>query len=212
MFKSSENGKQITTFERDVGVIMMNNSTKQFYLPRNIQHYNEYYDLLNFPNDILNILKLTIGKKNHKGFPIIKVEVPNRQERLQVITNLLSSEKNADEDIDYSTPENTCAEILVDNISLLNFPNEDPKTQDGDIKIAMGISARAFYLPKNIHTDHPEYYDLLTADRKPNILKLTLGNTTNKGIPIINVELPDETSTAYLKVKERREYFQAQEE
>jgi hypothetical protein len=79
-------------------------------------------------------------------------------------------------------------------------------TQSGDFAILIGGSARPFYLPKDIQ-QYQEYYDLLNVERGLNILKLTIGERTAKGEPIVKVEVPDEKSAEYLKAKQWQEYF-----
>ncbi|MDR2415544.1 MAG: hypothetical protein LBD75_02820 [Candidatus Peribacteria bacterium] len=110
----------------------------------------------------------------------------------------------ADDGIEYLIPDD--AEVMVDVARIFKIPGSDQvlTTTDGDFIILIGISARPFYLPKDIQ-HYQEYYDLITVDREPNILKLTIGEHVNKGNPIVKVELPDEESEEYLNVKERLE-------
>jgi hypothetical protein len=112
-----------------------------------------------------------------------------------------------DDGIEYLIPDD--AEVIVDAAGLFKTFSGDKfiTTFDGDFCILIGISARRFYLPKEIK-NYQKYYDLITADREPNILKFTIGSSTDKGDPIIKVELPDEKSEEYLKAKNRVDNFE----
>jgi hypothetical protein len=98
----------------------------------------------------------------------------------------------ADEGIEYPIPEN--AEVIIDVAGIY-------KTANGELKVGIGMSARIFYLPEDIKR-YQEYYDLLNTKGDLNILKLTIGDKTNKGFPIIKVELPDRQGTEYGRAKE----------
>ncbi|MDR0651631.1 MAG: hypothetical protein LBG59_09935 [Candidatus Peribacteria bacterium] len=108
----------------------------------------------------------------------------------------------ADEGIEYLISEN--AEVIVGFAWVMKSAENDKilTTTDGNIAVALSASARPFYLPKDIR-HYQEYYDLITTEREPNILKLTIGDKTDKGFPIIQVELPDEESEEYLEAKAR---------
>ncbi|MDR0608435.1 MAG: hypothetical protein LBG52_09170 [Candidatus Peribacteria bacterium] len=108
----------------------------------------------------------------------------------------------ADDGIEYPIPEN--AEVIVDATGIFKIPGSDEilTTTDGDFAIYVGGRATAYYLPKDIK-HYQEYLNLITAEREPNILKLTIGDKTDKGFPIIQVELPDEESEEYLEAKAR---------
>jgi hypothetical protein len=112
-----------------------------------------------------------------------------------------------DDGIEYLIPDD--ARVIVDAAGLHKTFSRDKiiTTSDGDFCVLIGINARLFYLPKDIK-HHQEYYDLITANRIPNILKLTIGDDTDKGSPIIKVELPDEKSEEYLKAKEKWDSFE----
>ncbi|MDR0861018.1 MAG: hypothetical protein LBO09_08920 [Candidatus Peribacteria bacterium] len=115
-----------------------------------------------------------------------------------------SSENESSQDVgvEYPVPEN--AEVIVDVAVPFKIPGGDEvlTTENDDLIISIGISARVFYLPKDIK-HYKEYYKLLSADKnKPNILKFTIGDNNYEGAsPIIKVEVP--TEEEYLKAKER---------
>jgi hypothetical protein len=109
-----------------------------------------------------------------------------------------------DDGIEYLVPEN--ARVITDVVGLFYVPGTTKllTTPSGDVAVYVGGRSSAFYLPKEIK-HYQEYYTLISATREPNILKLTIGSDTDKGSPIIKVELPDEKSDEYLEIKARLE-------
>jgi hypothetical protein len=73
IMKTSE-GKEERTVDGD-SLVALTDSARPFYLPRDILHYQEYYDLITAKREP-NILKFTIGNHTDEGFPILKVELP----------------------------------------------------------------------------------------------------------------------------------------
>ncbi|MDR3168801.1 MAG: hypothetical protein LBU27_03440 [Candidatus Peribacteria bacterium] len=184
---TSEN-KEMLTDNGDLAVAI-SESARPFYLPKDIRHYQKYFDLITAKRTP-NILKLTIGQPTDQGSPILKVEVPDeeseeylkmkeRWDNREVEETLATSEN---EGIEYPIPEN--AEVTIDQAGIIRNDNED-------LVIGIGVRPSAYYLPKDIK-GYQQYYRLLeTTGGSVNILKLTIGYATDKGKPIVKVELPN---------------------
>ncbi|MDR2415543.1 MAG: hypothetical protein LBD75_02815 [Candidatus Peribacteria bacterium] len=109
----------------------------------------------------------------------------------------------ADDGIEYLIPDD--AKVIVDNAKFFKIPGQEEfLMRDGDLAVGIGVSAIRYYLPNDIK-HYQEYYNLLNSDRDVNILKLTIGNKTEKGFPVIKVILPSEDE--YLETKERWNYL-----
>ncbi|MDR0651157.1 MAG: hypothetical protein LBG59_07370 [Candidatus Peribacteria bacterium] len=89
----------------------------------------------------------------------------------------------ADDGIEYLIPEN--AEVTVDQVGII-------RNDDGNLILGIGVRPSAYYLPKDIK-EYRQYFRLLnTTDGGATILRLTIGNKTDKGIPIVKVGLPND--------------------
>lgn len=104
-------------------------------------------------------------------------------------------------EVEYPIPEK--AEVIVDRaVFFKSFENgKKTTTSKGNFVVFVGGMARFFYLPNNIR-HFKEYYEFLNAESGPNILKLTIGDKTDEGFPIIKIELPDSNDERYISASE----------
>lgn len=104
--------------------------------------------------------------------------------------------------VDYPISKNSIN--LIDNVYFISFPNNS-SNMEIPRRIGIGFHAGAYYIPKNIK-GYDKYVKMI-EENEGEILKVTLGDFTKKGTPIIKVEIPDfqEKEKALIRIKESKE-------